>query len=212
MSSRGFRLLVPEPSSATRCRRPRSSRAACPFRSSMSLASKGAGPQRVPVTSAKVPRPPPLRPARASRRRFATSLAEMASAGDGFRHHEAAGRKATPLTTVSFERKSPGCSRVARSGAILPESEAELREVAASVAAPTLANMVETGRTPHLSAERLGGRDHPATAFRAATHAVRAVLTRLPRDGRLEDLRSWRRSRSIMRFCALLTMPASSSG
>ena len=131
----------------------------CPFRSSMSLASKGAGPQRVPVTSAKVPRPPPLRPARASRRRFATSLAEMASAGDGFRHHEAAGRKATPLTTVSFERKSPGCSRVARSGAILPESEAELREVAASVAAPTLANMVETGRTPHLSAERLGGRD-----------------------------------------------------
>ena len=74
-----------------------------------------------------------------------------------------------------------------------PESEAELREVAASLSAPTLANMVETGRTPYLSAERLGELGfavaiYPASAFLAATHAVRATMTRLRRDGRIEDL------------------------
>ena len=37
-----------------------------------------------------------------------------------------------------------------------PESEAELAEVASSIPVPILANMVETGRTPYLSAERLG--------------------------------------------------------
>jgi 2-methylisocitrate lyase-like PEP mutase family enzyme len=74
-----------------------------------------------------------------------------------------------------------------------PESEAELREVAASLSVPTLANMVETGRTPYLSAERLGELGfaiaiYPASAFLAATHAVRATMTRLRRDGRIEDL------------------------
>lgn len=74
-----------------------------------------------------------------------------------------------------------------------PESEAELAEVAASLPVPALANMVETGRTPYLSAQRLGELGfaiaiYPATAFLAATRAVRAALTSLHRDGRVEDL------------------------
>jgi 2-methylisocitrate lyase-like PEP mutase family enzyme len=53
--------------------------------------------------------------------------------------------------------------------------------------------MVETGRTPYLSAHRLGELGfaiaiYPATAFLAATRAVRAALTSLRRDGRVEDL------------------------
>jgi 2,3-dimethylmalate lyase len=74
-----------------------------------------------------------------------------------------------------------------------PESEAELHDVASSLPVPTLANMVETGRSPYLSAERLGELGfavaiYPATAFLAATHAVRATMASLRRDGRIEDL------------------------
>jgi 2-methylisocitrate lyase-like PEP mutase family enzyme len=74
-----------------------------------------------------------------------------------------------------------------------PESEAELKEVAASVPAPTLANMVETGRTPYLSAPRLGELGfavaiYPATAFLAATHAVSKAMEQLRSHGRLEDM------------------------
>jgi len=74
-----------------------------------------------------------------------------------------------------------------------PETEAELREVAASISAPTLANMVETGRTPYLTAQRLGELGfaiaiYPATAFLAVTHAVGAAMSKLRRDGRMEDL------------------------
>jgi 2,3-dimethylmalate lyase len=74
-----------------------------------------------------------------------------------------------------------------------PESEAELREVAQGICAPTLANMVETGRTPYLSAQRLGELGfaiaiYPATAFLTVTHAVGAAMAKLRRDGRIEDL------------------------
>jgi 2-methylisocitrate lyase-like PEP mutase family enzyme len=74
-----------------------------------------------------------------------------------------------------------------------PETEAELREVASSLPVPTLANMVETGRTPYLSAERLGELGfavaiYPATPFLAATYGVRAALAQLKRDGRIEDM------------------------
>jgi 2-methylisocitrate lyase-like PEP mutase family enzyme len=74
-----------------------------------------------------------------------------------------------------------------------PESEAELREIASNITAPLLANMVETGRTPYLSAERLGELGfavaiYPASAFLAATYAVRAAMRQLRRDGRIEDL------------------------
>jgi 2-methylisocitrate lyase-like PEP mutase family enzyme len=74
-----------------------------------------------------------------------------------------------------------------------PETESELREIASGISAPTLANMVETGRTPYLSAQRLGDLGfalaiYPATAFLAATHAVRAAMSKLRRDGCIEDL------------------------
>jgi 2,3-dimethylmalate lyase len=74
-----------------------------------------------------------------------------------------------------------------------PETEAELHEVAASISAPTLANMVETGRTPYLSAQRLGELGfaiaiYPATAFLTVTQAVGAAMSKLRQDGRLEDL------------------------
>ena len=90
-----------------------------------------------------------------------------------------------------------GCA-YARAGADIifvksPESEAELAEVASNIPAPTLANMVETGRTPYLSAEKLGELGfavaiYPATAFLAATFAVRTALAQLRRDGRIEDM------------------------
>ena len=74
-----------------------------------------------------------------------------------------------------------------------PETEAELREVASSLDVPTLANMVETGRTPYLSAQALGEMGfavaiYPASGFLAATHAVRATMDQLKRFGRVEDM------------------------
>jgi 2-methylisocitrate lyase-like PEP mutase family enzyme len=74
-----------------------------------------------------------------------------------------------------------------------PESEAELREIASSITAPLLANMVETGRTPYLAAERLEELGfalaiYPASAFLAATHAVREAMRQLRCHGRIEDL------------------------
>jgi len=74
-----------------------------------------------------------------------------------------------------------------------PETEAELREVASAIKAPTLANMVETGRTPYLSAPVLGDLGfavaiYPASGFLAATFALREVMNQLKRFGRVEDI------------------------
>ena len=74
-----------------------------------------------------------------------------------------------------------------------PETEAELQEVTKSIPVPTLANMVETGRTPYLSARRLGELGfavaiYPASGFLAATYAVRAAMEQLRRHGRIEDM------------------------
>jgi 2,3-dimethylmalate lyase len=74
-----------------------------------------------------------------------------------------------------------------------PETEAELRDIAAGIPAPTLANMVETGRTTYLPAESLGKLGFaiaifPASAFLAATYAVRAAMDQLKRFGRIEDM------------------------
>jgi len=74
-----------------------------------------------------------------------------------------------------------------------PETEAELREVASAIKAPTLANMVETGRTPYLSAPALGDMGfavaiYPASGFLAATFALREVMNQLNRFGRVEDM------------------------
>jgi 2-methylisocitrate lyase-like PEP mutase family enzyme len=73
-----------------------------------------------------------------------------------------------------------------------PETEEELRAVASAIRAPTLANMVETGRTPYCSAAALGAMGfavaiYPASAFLAATFAVREVMMQLKRFGRVED-------------------------
>ena len=74
----------------------------------------------------------------------------------------------------------------------LPETEEELRAVASAIRAPTLANMVETGRTPYCSAAALRAMGfavaiYPASAFLAATFAVREVMMQLKRYGRVED-------------------------
>ena len=69
-----------------------------------------------------------------------------------------------------------------------PESEDEFRRVAESIDAPVMANMVESGRSPLLSAqhlEQLGFKlvIFPATAWLAAVHAIRDVLATLKQDG-----------------------------
>ena len=53
--------------------------------------------------------------------------------------------------------------------------------------------MVETGRTPYLSAQTLGEMGfavaiYPASGFLAATHAVRATMDQLKRFGRVQDM------------------------
>jgi 2-methylisocitrate lyase-like PEP mutase family enzyme len=101
-----------------------------------------------------------------------------------------------------------------------PESEAELREVASSIPAPTLANMVETGRSPYLSAQRLGELGfavaiYPATAFLAATFAVRQVMTELQRDGRIEDmsrLATLQEYHDVLRFSQYAALESRLSG
>jgi 2,3-dimethylmalate lyase len=74
-----------------------------------------------------------------------------------------------------------------------PESEEELAEIARAVPKPMLVNMVESGRTPYLPAPRLrelGFRIaiYPATAFLAASAAVRAALEELRTRGRAEGM------------------------
>jgi 2-methylisocitrate lyase-like PEP mutase family enzyme len=90
-----------------------------------------------------------------------------------------------------------GCAYAAAGANIVfvesPETEAELQEVAKSIPVPTLANMVETGRTPYLSTHRLGELGfavaiYPASAFLAATYAVRTAMEQLKQYGRIEDM------------------------
>lgn len=73
-----------------------------------------------------------------------------------------------------------------------PESEDELRAITREVPGPTLANMVETGRTPYLSWRKLEeiGFDlviYPSIGFLAATGGVRKVLSELEDVGRAEQ-------------------------
>jgi carboxyvinyl-carboxyphosphonate phosphorylmutase len=69
-----------------------------------------------------------------------------------------------------------------------PESVDELRRIAAEIEAPCLANMVDTGRTPLLSAQELEALGfklviYPASAWLAAVFAMRELLAVLKRDG-----------------------------
>lgn len=75
-----------------------------------------------------------------------------------------------------------------------PESEEELARIAADVPAPTLANMVEGGRTPLLDRarlEELGFRVaiYPATGFLAAARAMREAFASLLGTGDPEAAR-----------------------
>lgn len=69
-----------------------------------------------------------------------------------------------------------------------PESEQEMEKICASFELPLVANMVEGGRTPLLSAQRLEQLGYriaifPATGFLAAGAALESVYQTLKRDG-----------------------------
>ncbi len=96
-------------------------------------------------------------------------------------------------TTLGLDEAIRRGQLYARAGADLifvesPESEEEFRRVAEEVDAPVMANMVESGRSPLLSAQRLEQLGFklvifPATAWLAAVHAIREVLATLKQDG-----------------------------
>lgn len=70
-----------------------------------------------------------------------------------------------------------------------PESEDEMKRICAEIDAPTLANMVEGGRTPVLSAEELKAIGYaiaifPGSAFLATGHALESVYTEIKQNGR----------------------------
>lgn len=74
-----------------------------------------------------------------------------------------------------------------------PESEDEMRRIAAAIDAPLLANMVEGGRTPVLEArtlEQIGYRIaiFPVTALLAAAQAMRAAYAALRAQGSSQGL------------------------
>jgi 2,3-dimethylmalate lyase len=90
-----------------------------------------------------------------------------------------------------------------------PESEEELAEIARSVRRPVLANMVESGRTPYLPAQRLRELGfaiaiYPVTAALAASAAVLAALDELRERGRaegmLERMLTLREYHQVLRF------------
>ena len=73
-----------------------------------------------------------------------------------------------------------------------PENEDEFRTIAREIPGPTLANMVETGRSPYLSWRRLQELGfkiaiYPSIGFLAATGGVRQALAELADRGRAED-------------------------
>ena len=73
-----------------------------------------------------------------------------------------------------------------------PESESEIIMAAEQIRAPLLANMVNGGRTPLLSAERLaeigyGIAIHPAIGFLAAGAALRSAYADLLENGQTSD-------------------------
>ncbi len=69
-----------------------------------------------------------------------------------------------------------------------PESEAELAAIAAKIGAPVIANMVNGGRTPMLTAERLAeigfaAAIFPVAGFLAAAHALTGAYRELRETG-----------------------------
>jgi len=89
-----------------------------------------------------------------------------------------------------------------------PESEAEMAEIGRSIAKPLLANMVEGGRTPILSAERLHALGYaiaiyPAVGFLAAAAALERAYAHLKQHGdssALGESYGFRRMTELMGF------------
>ena len=76
-----------------------------------------------------------------------------------------------------------------------PASADELREIGRRLPAPLVANMVEGGVTPDLSADELAALGfrlivYPVAALFAATHAITNVYTQLRRDGTTRGARA----------------------
>ena len=96
-------------------------------------------------------------------------------------------------TTLGLDEALRRAEQYAKAGADLlfvesPESEEEMRQIGRSFDQPLVANMVEGGRTPILSAHDLatigyGLAIFPATAFLAATQAFESVYETLKADG-----------------------------
>jgi 2-methylisocitrate lyase-like PEP mutase family enzyme len=96
-------------------------------------------------------------------------------------------------TTLGLDEALRRAESYARAGADLlfvesPESEEEMRQIGRCFDLPLVANMVEGGRTPILSAHDLesigyGLAIFPATAFLAATQAFESVYETLKADG-----------------------------
>lgn len=75
-----------------------------------------------------------------------------------------------------------------------PQSLDELREIGRRLPPPLVANMVEQGATPDLSAEELAAMGfqwvvYPVAGLFAATHAMQAVYGRLRADGHTRTMR-----------------------
>ena len=127
-------------------------------------------------------------------------VARLRAAADARRPDTVLIARTDARTTLGLEEAIRRGNAYADAGADIvfvesPESEDEFRAIAAGVSAPVLANMVETGRSPYLGAdqlERLGVKVaiYPATAFLAATGAVRRALRELRARGRVEDARA----------------------
>jgi methylisocitrate lyase len=88
-----------------------------------------------------------------------------------------------------------------------PESVDELREIGRRLPPPLVANMVEHGATPDLSAQELLDLGfqwsvYPVAALFAATHAMQTVYARLRSDGHTRAVRD--RQVSFAEFNALI--------
>lgn len=102
-------------------------------------------------------------------------------------------------TTLGLDEALRRMEKYARAGADLlfiesPESEEEMRAIGQAFDLPLVANMVEGGRTPILSAQDLtsigyGLAIFPATAFLAAAQAFENVYETLKKQGSTNELK-----------------------
>jgi 2-methylisocitrate lyase-like PEP mutase family enzyme len=92
-----------------------------------------------------------------------------------------------------------------------PESEAEMERIGQEIDKPLIANMVEGGRTPILSAERLAALGfsiaiYPALGFLATAAALERAYTHLVRNGDSAGLPA-AESYGFTRMCELMGFP-----